>query len=492
MASDFTFAPDRLKAYLTNKGSYSPKVTVTAPAGFTFEQAKFDIYFVADNTGSMGSTIDEVNKRANEILRDLRKRAQEVNADVHYGVGAYWDFNGELPFKNHQKLSENADDAVKALGEWTTSHSSVAYAEAAFYGLHQIAEDADGKIGWRKDAKRIIIWVGDAPSNDPIPEHLSGLDFAITEQVVTDSLKAQDISVIAISVVEGSNPGLNGDPVANGESYAGKGAPGQANRIADATGGTMADNLTSAEVVDRIIDLGKAQISKMGGLSLKAEPKLARYNVTATPDSAIPPATGSRQVNFNVNLPYTSENATPAKTKDWTYGPLTGAVELLIGGKRTKKNKVVVELVQADLSGTYELQNAANDHLLDLTAGGGLDVTPDQDQDHQRWTLVPIKDGGYLLENNNRSAENRYVARRGERVWAAGHDTSGTHQWMVIPEAVDERGYLFSLQPVRAWKKALGFSGGKLSVTEYSGTDYSGGKFEVDHKHNQLWRLNAI
>lgn len=116
-------------------------------------------------------------------------------------------------------------------------------------------------------------------------------------------------------MVEGANPGLNGDPVANGESWAGKGRPGQATRITDAIGGTMADNLTSDQVVDRIIDLGKDQISRMGGLSLKAQPKLARCNVTTSPASAVPPASGSRQVNFNVNIPFSQETGSPAKTR---------------------------------------------------------------------------------------------------------------------------------------------------------------------------------
>ncbi|KOX23951.1 hypothetical protein ADK67_19430 [Saccharothrix sp. NRRL B-16348] len=479
---------------MTNKGSYSPKVTVTAPDDFKFERAKFDIYFLADNTGSMGPSIDAVNKRANDILSELRNRAKQVNADVHYGVGFYRDFSESVVFKHQQSLVEDSDPAVKALADWSASGGGK-IAEAQFFALHQLAEDTDGKggkIGWRDDAKRIVIWLGDAPANDPIPKEKSGLADDITEQVVTDRLTDRGISVIAISVVGDTNPGLNGDPVKNAEPYAGKGEPGQATRITTATGGTMADNLKASDVVDRIIDLGKEQISKMAGLSLKAEPKLARFNVTATPDSAIPP-TGSRQVNFNVNLPFTSENATPAKTREWPYRALTGAVELLIGGKQTKnKKKIVVELRQADLSGTYEIQNASNDHLLDLTVNG-LNVTPDQDQDHQRWTLVPIKDGGYLLENNNRSAENRYVARiRRQGIKAAPHGTGDELQWVFVPEGVDSRGYLFSIQPLGVWKTAIGFSGGKLTLGEYVGTNYTGGKFQVDHEHYQLWRLNAL
>lgn len=75
---------------------------------------------------------------------------------------------------------------------------------------------------------------------------------------------------------------------------------------------------------------------------------------------------------------------------------------------------------------------------------------------------------------------------------ATTHSTSGAHQWLLIPEGVDDRGYLFRIQPLQTWKKALGYSGGKLEVTDYAATNYSGGKFDVDREHNQLRHLNAL
>jgi len=70
--------------------------------------------------------------------------------------------------------------------------------ESQLYALYKIA--ADPAIGWRTGASKVVVWFGDNPGHDPVPNAATGLGFDITEAVTTKALQDAGIRVIAISV----------------------------------------------------------------------------------------------------------------------------------------------------------------------------------------------------------------------------------------------------------------------------------------------------
>eukprot|EP01023_Acetabularia_acetabulum_P056441 TRINITY_DN6553_c0_g1_i1.p1 TRINITY_DN6553_c0_g1~~TRINITY_DN6553_c0_g1_i1.p1 ORF type:complete len:348 (+),score=71.11 TRINITY_DN6553_c0_g1_i1:136-1179(+) len=180
-----------------------------------------DVYFLADNTGSMSKEIVDVKDQAKFIFNQLA--AQIGSENIKFGVGAYKDFGDNFVFKNFLNLTyENLDVApdqdpiVLAMGEWEASGGGSDLPESQLYALYQIASVEYESIGWRESAVKIIVWFGDAPGHDPNTRTANRKP--ITEQFVTDALVQKDIRVSAIDV-------QNMDET------------GQASRIAGATNG---------------------------------------------------------------------------------------------------------------------------------------------------------------------------------------------------------------------------------------------------------------
>ena len=137
--------------------------------------------------------------------------------------------------------SGNIDDAVAAINDWRAS-SGGDWSEGSFFALHQAATSglttdtgyaSNYETGWRSDAKKVIVWFGDAQSHT----------MTLEQQEVISALEAQDISVIAIhtrSTALSETQGLDADFQASG--------------IANATNGQYAD-VYSEELSDTITAL---------------------------------------------------------------------------------------------------------------------------------------------------------------------------------------------------------------------------------------------
>ena len=148
------------------------KITVTVPKSSA--PPKADVYLLADTTGSMGSVLASVAAGASAILNNPAL----AGFDVAWGVGNYRDFpvdggiHNSFAFAHQVSPTTTLPVADAAISAWVAGEGADG-PEGQLYALHQIATDAG--IGWRPDARRILVWFGDAPGHDPIPTALSGL-----------------------------------------------------------------------------------------------------------------------------------------------------------------------------------------------------------------------------------------------------------------------------------------------------------------------------
>jgi len=303
-------------------------ITVTIPKSAAMLKA--DVYFLADNTGSMGPVINAVKAGANNILGALAGSG----IDLHYGVGAYHDF-ADFPgspgsvFQPILALTGNAALVPPAFNTWTAALGGDG-PEAQFLALDHIAQPPGGSIGWRAGAKHIVVWFGDAPGHDPICKAISGLGFDITEASVTAKLQANNITVLAINTTTGFPQALDDDPTLFNFDYGvcgvPGGTPGQAKRITVATGGIDVTGINPAQIVQTIIN---QVIVLLGIQNVHLQPvgAIVPFVTSITPASYGPlDPLKDNVLKFQVTL---SGGATDCTTRDQVF---TGAIDVVADG----------------------------------------------------------------------------------------------------------------------------------------------------------------
>lgn len=116
----------------------------------------FDLAFIVDTTGSMGSLISAAQKQMVEIVDTL---AQESEIDIRFGVVEYRDHppQDKMIFKAYQLT----DDLVKIRTAINGLHADGGgdAPEAVFAGIVAAIE----KLRWRPHSRRMALLVGDAP-----------------------------------------------------------------------------------------------------------------------------------------------------------------------------------------------------------------------------------------------------------------------------------------------------------------------------------------
>jgi hypothetical protein len=230
---------------------FREKITVTIPAQAIGE--KVDVYFLADNTGSMGPAIANVRAGASAIMSAL----VGLGLDIQFGVGNYQDFTDPVAFQNQQVITANQAAVTAAINNWGP-HDGSDLPEANLYGLQQVASVA----GWRPGAMKFIVWFGDAPGHEPVCAAVWGGGFNITRATVISALHAvttpnqpNGIAVLAISVNTG--PGSTGLDGPSTDGYPGcpsNNLPGQATDITTATSGSLATNIDPSAVAATILN----------------------------------------------------------------------------------------------------------------------------------------------------------------------------------------------------------------------------------------------
>lgn len=182
-----------------------------------------DIVLMADTTGSMGDSIANVRANAGAIVSNI----QTAQPGAQFAVAEYKD-DGAAAFgyRLDQDLTGTAADVVTGINAWVASGGGDE-PEDWIGALGEIP----GSVSFRPDSTRVLVMFGDAPSHDP--------SLGYTEATATAGLVAAGVRVIAINV-----PNLSGDPRLD--------AFGQATRVTDATGGSLAA-ANPDEVADTIL-----------------------------------------------------------------------------------------------------------------------------------------------------------------------------------------------------------------------------------------------
>jgi hypothetical protein len=310
--------------------TFKETITVTIPPSAAVAPA--DIYFLADNTGSMTSAINAVQAGATAILTSLSS-----STGLQFGAGEYRDFDNpgdtSLAFHNVQPITANTAAVTAAINTWSASGGGD-LPEAQFYALDQVA--GSPAIGWRPGVKHIVVWIGDAPGHDPICKAASGLPYDITEASVTSKLVTNQITVLAVSVFDGPEDpaGLNDDPTNFGGpinaayTACGKpgGATGQATRIAAATGGIVVNGVDPSAVVATIIAQLKALLT-INNVHLQPAGSIAPFVTSITPPSYGPlPGDQVNVLKFDVTF---NGDVEDCSTRDRVF---TGAIDVVVDG----------------------------------------------------------------------------------------------------------------------------------------------------------------
>lgn len=264
--------------------------------------AKADVYLLADTTGSMGPILGAVQAGIGAVVADPAFAA----FDVAWGAGNYRDFpipaSSPYAFQHQLSPTPGAADVTLAVNAWSTSPGIGGDTpEGQLYALQQVATDP--AIGWRPDSKRILVWIGDAPGHDPVCAAISGAAADVTEATATDALAAPPgITVLAISTDTGVADALNGDPTTGSTDYGVctvGGAPGQADRITAATGGSHTVGVNTATIVATLISQISSAVHTIA--HLKLEPT---GTITPFVSSISPPEYTSLSGDVEHTLPF--------------------------------------------------------------------------------------------------------------------------------------------------------------------------------------------
>lgn len=213
--------------------------------------AKEDVYVLVDGTASMDNLI--TNGLQGRIHTLVASR-QRVSDDVAFGFGYYKDDNEITPFVNLVPLSRNPSLFSAAVNSLSASSTTLNQhpAEGNLFALLQTATLS--AIGWRAGARRLIVYIGDAPGHEPVCMRGSHLD----RQNVTRALRAANVTLLAVSFPVGGSfsPGLDARTRPFGCPDALQGAgKGQASSIASGTGGVVKRVDRPEEVVGTVVKM---------------------------------------------------------------------------------------------------------------------------------------------------------------------------------------------------------------------------------------------
>ncbi|GAB3740825.1 VWA domain-containing protein [Amycolatopsis oliviviridis] len=206
-----------------------------------------DVVLLMDQTGSMGSVIEQVKTNLGKVIDSVRDREK----DARFAVAAFGDARDpddvteggtRIPrsFYVQQPLTPAGTEAERKL-------LSDAFARIRADGGIDTAEDwlpalqkiATGAITFRPGSSRVLVLVGDAASHEDPPDPR-----AAVRSAVIAALNAAKISVVAVPAVTGGSSGARDQ----GLDYR-----GQATAITDATNGVLTPGTDPGRISEAII-----------------------------------------------------------------------------------------------------------------------------------------------------------------------------------------------------------------------------------------------
>ena len=263
VANAASITPETFTATIDVGETITVDKTVSISEGDVAE--KVDFYFLADNTGSMGSVINNVRSVATSLMTSL----SAAYSDAAFGVGRYFGDPGEIgesvtsAYDVLTTSTTNTATAQAGINSWIASGGGDG-PEANFFALHQAATDGgatDGigatdtgvgggeSVGWRGATQKVVLWFGDIASHP-----FFDTEDTVDQAEVIAALNAGGVTVIGLNS-RGAGSGIDGG--------------GQATAVTDATGGELVNSFSSVpvgDIVDTILDavdvaLGTVDIS---------------------------------------------------------------------------------------------------------------------------------------------------------------------------------------------------------------------------------------
>ena len=206
--------------------THGQSVTITKIVHTPAIPPKVDIMFLADTTGSMGSSLANVQSNAASTLAQIRT----AQPDSDFGAANYTDFgcSDPNPYLLNQGITSSVPAALVGINAWFVGNGCDT-PEAQINALYQIATQAASNF--RSGSTREVVWFGDSSGHDP--------SNGITLAMAISALQAANIHVIAIPVNSGAGDGLD--------------STGQATAIATATGGQVLPSATPAQITAAIL-----------------------------------------------------------------------------------------------------------------------------------------------------------------------------------------------------------------------------------------------
>ena len=348
-AQTVTFLPPDTSFVLDPGEQQVINIEVCLPGQLT----KADVYLLADVTTSMDPVLDQLKADASFIVNAL---AAATNTDIAMGLGSYRDFINlpflPQPFIPQVAVTKNAATVIAGINQWIAAGGGDA-PESQFYALWKLATDP--VAGFRPGAKRLIVWFGDSPGHDPIcSTFVGGLGdppIAIDEPTLTAALNAagpDGTSVLAIGTVVStlvypdainSDPNIGGFNIDYDFQCSQRGLAGQAQRIADATGGSYSQ-ITDPTEITAAIFTALSNFFTTADVSLAVTGDIAPFVKDISPpsfeDVQLPPDPGSQIcVQFQVTL-----EGPPCSTTSVSFD---GGIDVLVNRAVVASHPVHVE-----------------------------------------------------------------------------------------------------------------------------------------------------
>jgi len=299
-------------------GGSAPAITKTVHTPAV--PPKSDLVFLADTTGSMESSVADVQGRATDIMNQVRAS----DSDSQFGAASYKDFNCDpTPYSLNQSVTSNILAVQTGIDSWSAS-GGCDIPESQLNALYTLATSP--ATNFRAGSTRTIAWFGDASGHDPSNGH------TLADAIA--ALVAANIRVISVPVNTGSGDGLD--------------ATHQATAIANATHGVVIPAGSPSQVSNAIISGLQNQpvtvTSTLSGCSAGLNVNLTPASVTVTSgqDATFSEVIGvAASAAFGTTLTCTvnfllNGNPAPGFTESITVAVPAHATSLALSGATTQ------------------------------------------------------------------------------------------------------------------------------------------------------------
>jgi hypothetical protein len=200
---------------------------------------KVDIFFVVDDTGSMGTIIGNAKAGATAILNGLP-------STYRYGVASYDGDPSEgvssaLAYNRRTDLTTNRTSIINGINDISASGGGD-FPEANLFALKQVAETSS----WDAGSQRLVVWFGDAPG------HVN----TVSTSAAAAALKAAGVRTLAFNSV-GAGSGIDSRDTSPAEPSSTR----QASDIIAVTGGSLTSSFASLSA-QQFVSTVLAQITR--------------------------------------------------------------------------------------------------------------------------------------------------------------------------------------------------------------------------------------